>query len=210
MLRIVFTISPWRTICVSRHRLISRLASRLASRPSPPTLNNTSHALLAVSPVGIQKRPAQADCLGSQRKRLDHVSTRAHAAVNHNVDLVEQVWPEYPYLVEHIDGRRRIVGLAAAVVRLESRSVTLCHVMSCFRSKQGPAYQENAIYTVVHAQLDILHRLDTLDDYGQLGVFLDVVLAADSVPLLMISVTCSPPPLTLMKPISFHVRLRSW
>lgn len=56
------------------------------------TLENSAATLLAVSAVGIQAWPADADRLCAQRQSLHDVGSRPDSSVDHDVDLGEQVW----------------------------------------------------------------------------------------------------------------------
>src|SRR5439155_21721414 len=70
-------------------------------------------AILAGGAQAVDVRSADQDCPGTERNRLDDVAAPADAAVQENFGLVPAVVHD---LGQHLDGGRRIVKLAAAVV----------------------------------------------------------------------------------------------
>lgn len=66
--------------------------------------------------IGIEKRSTQADSLGTQSEGLYDIGARPEATINHDLNFVEQIWPENTKLVEDIDRSRRIVGLTTSMI----------------------------------------------------------------------------------------------
>jgi hypothetical protein len=69
-------------------------------------------------PIRIKDRPPDPHGLCPQSNRLHHVGAAPDPAVNHDVDLVEEVGAEGPDLEEDVDGRGCVICLTASVVGL--------------------------------------------------------------------------------------------
>lgn len=57
-----------------------------------PTFKNPPYPCLAMGSIGIEKRSAYSDSFGTESNSFDNICAAANAAINHDVDLVEEFW----------------------------------------------------------------------------------------------------------------------
>jgi hypothetical protein len=105
-LRSAIVFAPQFLIVLVISSAMTKVSAWSASHPkagrSRLTLANPLHPFLPMCSVGVQERPAEADRLRAQRQSLDDVGAGADPAVDHDVDLGEQVWAERADLIQDI------------------------------------------------------------------------------------------------------------
>lgn len=73
-------------------------------------VDGTLSAWLAKSRLGEEERTAEADSLGTQRERLDHIGTASHTSIDPNLKLVEEVRTLLPQVDENVERGPRVVN----------------------------------------------------------------------------------------------------